>query len=87
MLGCVAPYLHGAVGFDITRDLSVVVAADGLSLSNDWMLDAGAYLNYRFSDRWDATAGWQYYGRDIETDEITNRVRYDMPHLAIAYSW
>ena len=81
------PFGHASVGYQITPKWSIGAEADGIYLSDDRMLDAVAFINYRISDRWDFTAGYQYYSRTVDQDEIKNNVVYNIPHLSIAYSW
>jgi hypothetical protein len=83
----ILPFAHGSVGYQITPKWSVGVEADGIYLSDDQMLDAVAFVNYRISDRWDFTGGYQYYSREIDQSEIRNNVVYNIPYLSIAYSW
>jgi hypothetical protein len=81
------PYASASVGYQITPKWLVAVSADGIYLSDDSMLDAVGYVNYKISDKWDFSLGYRYYGRDIQTSELTNRVIYSGPYGAIAFSW
>ena len=81
------PYLSASVGYQITPKWLIALSADGIYLSDDSMLDAVGYVNYKISDRWDFSLGYRYYERDIETSELTNRVIYTGPYGAIAFSW
>lgn len=51
------------------------------------MLDAGVYLNYQISDRWDISVGYKYMERDIDTADLKNNAVYQIPYFGIAYSW
>jgi hypothetical protein len=51
------------------------------------MLDLGLYLIFRLTREWGFTGGYRLYARDIETDELTNRARFDTPFLAVSHSW
>jgi hypothetical protein len=81
------PYVHGTFGYNFTEKLSGNVEANGISISNDYFVDAGAFLNYRVAHHWDFSAGYMLYAREIETSEIANKVAYNVPYLSVAYRW
>ena len=81
------PLLSAMVSYKITPKLSVGIEAEGIYLSEDSALETGVFLNYRVSDRWDFTAGYKYYARDIDTSELNNHVVYNIPYLGVAFSW
>lgn len=81
------PFLSTIVSYQINSRFSVGVEAEGIYLSEDSALNASIFLNYRISDRWDFTAGYTYFVRDIDTSELNNNVIYSIPFLGVAYSW
>jgi membrane-associated phospholipid phosphatase len=81
------PFLITKVSYQINPKFSVGVEAEGIYLSEDSALETGGFLNYRVSERWDFTAGYRYYARDIETSEIKNDVVYHGPYFGVAFSW
>jgi hypothetical protein len=85
--GVILPFLSTIVSYQINKKLSVGIEAEGIYLSEDSALNAGVFLNYRISDRWDFTAGYSYYVRNIDTSEINNHVVYNIPYLGVAFSW
>jgi hypothetical protein len=81
------PYIHATLGYAFSERFEGVFDMEGLSLSSDWMLDTVFMLNYNMGYQWTAHAGYRYYGRRIETDDLRNEVAYNIPYLAISYSW
>jgi len=81
------PFVSTIVGYQINPKWSVGIEAEGIYLSEDSALNASVFLNYRISDRWDFTAGYTYYVRNIDTSELNNHVIYSIPYLGVAYSW
>jgi membrane-associated phospholipid phosphatase len=81
------PFASANVSYQINPKFSVGIEAEGIYLSEDSALNAGAFLNYRISDRWDFTAGYTYFVRNIDTSDIQNDVVYHVPYLGVAYSW
>jgi len=81
------PLVSAVAGYRFTPRVSAGVEVDAISLSKDSALEAGVSVNYRISDRWDISAGYRYYCRDIDTDEIRNNVIYHIPYMSVAYSW
>ena len=81
------PLLNAAVSYRITHRLSAGVKAEGMSLSSNESLEAGAFLNFRLTERWDFTAGYNYWHRKIDTSDIKNDVIYHVPYLGVAFSW
>jgi membrane-associated phospholipid phosphatase len=85
--GVILPFLSTIVSYQINHKFSVGIEAEGIYLSEDSALNTGVFLNYRISDRWDFTAGYSYYVRNIDTSEINNHVVYSIPYLGVAFSW
>ena len=83
----VVPFLHLKLGWRMTEKLSLYLNGDGGWIPNNWFVDGGAYMNYRFGKHWDFTMGYQYFTRDINPGDVQNRVVQHMPYLAVAYSW
>ena len=81
------PFVSTIVSYQINPKFSVGVEAEGIYLSEDSALNASVFLNYRISDRWDFTAGYSYFVRNIDTSDIQNDVVYHIPFLGVAYSW
>jgi hypothetical protein len=81
------PYGCAAVAYRINNRFSAEIQASGVTTNDNWMLDAGLFLNYWLGDNWELTAGYQYYGRDIKVSELTNLVDYNVPYISISYSW
>ena len=81
------PFASTIVSYQINPKFSMGIEAEGIYLSEDSALNAGVFLNYRISDRWDFTAGYTYFVRNIDTSDIQNDVVYHIPYLGVAYSW
>lgn len=81
------PILHGSVSYNFTPQWSAGTEAEGLYLDKDFLLDFLVSVNYRINDHWDITAGYNYYNRKVDTSHLTNKVIYNVPYLAVAYSW
>jgi hypothetical protein len=84
----VLPTVHGAVGYEITPEWQAILAGEFAYLSSDWMADATLSLKYQISDHWDASLGYQYYTREIDTDDMYNEVEFDVaPYFTVGYAW
>jgi hypothetical protein len=83
----VLPYVHGSISYNITNRLAAVVEAEGIYLPEDRLFDGRFFLNYRISNHWDVTVGYQLFAREIDTSDLDNKVAYNVPYFAIAYSW
>ena len=83
----VLPVVHGTVGYKFSPRWRLTVGADGMSIDSDTYLDAVAAINYRISQNWDFSLGYEYYQRDIESSKLTNHVKLHIPFLAVAHSW
>jgi lipopolysaccharide assembly outer membrane protein LptD (OstA) len=84
----VLPTVHGAVGYEITPEWQAILAGEFTYLSSDWMADATLSLKYQISDHWDASLGYQYYTREIDTDDMYNEVEFDVaPYFTVGYAW
>lgn len=81
------PYGYASVSYSFARRFSLMLAASGVTSSNNWILDSGFFLNYWLGDNWDLTLGYQYFGREIRVAELTNSILYNVPYMAISYSW
>lgn len=80
------PIAHVHAGYELMPNLELLVFVEGIGFSGEYVFDASAILNYRLSREWDVSAGYSYYGREIETNELTNKTRYDALYLSLAYS-
>ena len=56
-------------------------------LPEDYMVDVGVNLTWRFHPRWELTGGYQFYARDISTSELTNKIDYNVPFAAFTHLW
>lgn len=83
----VLPYLAGRAGYQLGRKWTATLDVNGTLLPEDWLLESALYFLYKISDQWEAGIGWYYYGREIETSEITNKIDYTAPYLAFSYAW
>ena len=81
------PMGNAAAAYMFNDNIGLALMVDGIVLPDDWMLDAGLFLEYHFSEQWDVTAGYQYYAREIDTSQLVNKINYNIPYLAVAYSW
>ena len=81
------PFAHAIINYNFSNKLSLIIGDDGIVLPEEWMMDTGIYLNYRLDQNWDINVGYQFYSREINTADLINEVKYDIPHFAVAYSW
>jgi membrane-associated phospholipid phosphatase len=81
------PFVSAMVSYQVNPKFSLGVEAEGIYFHEDSALNANIFLNYRISDRWDFTAGYTYFVRNIDTSDIQNDVVYHAPYLGVAYSW
>jgi len=83
----VLPYGYVSVRYSFARRLSLILKGSGVNTANNWILDSGFFLNYWMGDHWDLTLGYEYFGREIRVAELTNSLLYNVPYIAISYSW
>jgi len=83
----ILPLLHVSLGYRFTRDLALVAEMNGISRSEDKMLDAGMTLRYRLDHYWDIGVGVGIYERDIATSGLKNDLRYNTAYVAVGYSF
>lgn len=81
------PLLNATLSYHITPRFSAGIQAEGMYLSRNSSLEAGAFLNYRLTERWDFTAGYNYWHRNIDTSDINNDVVYHAPYIGVGFSW
>lgn len=83
----ILPIATATLGYQLTPKTSVNMDVDGTYLSSDYMLDAIIAIKYQINRQWDFSLGYEYYNREIDTDDIINKVVYNIPYIAVAYSW
>ena len=81
------PYLHATLAIWLSKRWYLSADSEGTSLSKDWLLNVGLNLGYRLNRQWEFAAGYRYYSRRIDTDELINESVYTAPHLAVNYAW
>ena len=81
------PLVSAKVSYHFTPRFSASIQAEGMYLSYESSLEAGASLNYRLTEHWDITAGYTYWQRNIDTSDIKNDAVYNVPFIAVAFSW
>ncbi|MCZ6671762.1 MAG: hypothetical protein O7C75_02370, partial [Verrucomicrobia bacterium] len=73
--------------YAFTNLLRLGINAAGIHLSSDKVLDAGAAIWFHFDRHWEAAVGYQFYGQEIDTEEVFNRMNYDIVYLAVAHTF
>lgn len=81
------PIGHLAAGYSFTPRWGISLVTEGTYLSTDWMVDSALVGEYRHSAHWTWKLGYQFYDREIETDELRNRVAFNVPYASVRYSW
>lgn len=81
------PLLSAGMTFKFTRKWSLYADINWISLSNDEQLDGGIGITYQFNRHWDASIGYAFYNRDIETDELTNHAIFDILAFNVGYTY
>lgn len=81
------PLLHASMGYRFTRDLTVSVEVNGISLSNDSQLDGNILARYRLNHYWDVGLGVGMYERNIDTSSLKNDLRYNTSFITLGYTF
>lgn len=81
------PYAHYSIGYLFGEHWALSSGGALSKLSNDWLVDTGIYVDYLLNRHWGLRVGYQFYDREISTDELFNRVSYNIPHVSVNYSW
>jgi membrane-associated phospholipid phosphatase len=81
------PFIHANLGYRFVDTFWVTFGGDGTVLPEDYMVDVGVNLTWRFHPRWELTGGYQFYARDISTSELTNKIDYNVPFAAFTHLW
>ena len=77
------PQVGADVEYRFTRNWLAQGGAMGMSLGENWILDAGAAAVWRPARHWDISLGYKYFTRQITTDTFFNKVNYHIPFLSI----
>jgi len=81
------PQLGADVEYRLSRNWIVQGGAMGMSIGDEWILDAGAAAVWRPARAWDIALGYKYFSRQIGTDTFYNKVNYHIPFLAVERFW
>lgn len=81
------PFLHIQTGYRFNEHIGFYIEEDGGWLSNQWFSSSTAYLQYNRGTHWDIRLGYQYTIRDIDANQVDNRVVQHQPYLVIGYRW
>lgn len=83
----VLPLLHASLGYRISRNLKLITEVNGVSLSDDKLLDANLLIRYELNHYWDAGFGVSMYERNINTSELKNDIRYNSAYFLVGYTF
>ncbi|WP_455199728.1 phosphatase PAP2 family protein [Kaarinaea lacus] len=81
------PLLYAGVNYNLNRKWSLYADLYGISISTDKQMDGGLGVTYQFNRHWDASIGYAYYERDIETSTLTNHAQYDILAFNVGYTY
>jgi hypothetical protein len=81
------PFLAGDVEYRFSPHWALGVNIAGMTIADDWILDAGGEVTWRPARAWDVALGYKYFSRKIETDTFYNKVNYNIPYLSITRFW
>jgi len=82
-----APLAVLEMEYPFTLKWGLTADVSGMDLSGDRLVDAGVALRYRFNRTWDASLGYRYYDRAVDSSAFTNDVQYDFVTLGVGYSF
>ncbi len=83
----VLPVLHALGRYPLSQNWDIVGELNAMYLSNDQYTNSSLSLRYTIDRHWDASFGYLYYNRDIETSTLKNRVTYDVAMISLGYSF
>ena len=83
----VLPLLHASLGYRFQQDLLLFTEVNGVSLSEDKLLDASLVLRYELDHYWDVGIGIGMYERNIDTADFKNDLRYNTAFISVGYTF
>ncbi|MCA8981968.1 MAG: phosphatase PAP2 family protein [Planctomycetes bacterium] len=83
----VLPALHGHLGYWFTPRLRLFTETDVSSFEGDDLVDGTLMLRYDMSRQWDIGLGYRYVHREIDVDQLTNRLDQSRGLLSIGHSF
>ena len=81
------PFLAGEVEYRFSPHWALGANISGMTLDDDWLLNAGGEVIWRPARAWDVALGYDYFSRKIESDTLYNEVDYNIPYLSISRFW
>jgi hypothetical protein len=81
------PQLGVAGEHRFNRNWALQADVAGISIGDNWILDAGSQVVWRPARAWDVALGYRYFSRQIDTDAFYNKVNYNIPFLSIERFW
>ena len=81
------PYGHLSLDYKFSERFSLTMLGEGITITDDWFIDAGAALNFRAARAWDFHLGYTYVARKIESDTYYNKMRYGVPGMSVTRYW
>jgi len=79
--------LFAGVTYKFTRKWSDYADINGISLSSDEQYNGGVDMTYQFNRHCDASMGYSYFNRDIDTDDLTNHAIFNILAFNVGYTY
>ena len=81
------PLINAALGYQCSQRISLTADLTGLSIGDQKQLDANISLGYRVNKYWDTGIGYGIYDHETDTNELKNKIKYNVLMLYVGYSF
>ncbi|MDJ0929451.1 MAG: hypothetical protein QNJ73_17565, partial [Gammaproteobacteria bacterium] len=81
------PLAVGRLGYSFNENWEIGVDAAGISLSDAEQFDVIVYGTWQMNYHWALSVGYEYYARQADNDTFFNDLRYDIPYIALSYTF
>jgi membrane-associated phospholipid phosphatase len=81
------PFLHLQLGYEFSKRFTAFVSFDGMELTDDYLADGAAVLQYRFNDAWDMHLAYHRVERSIGTNALFNHMQQNRYMVGFGHSW
>ena len=81
------PFLHLTAERRISSRVSLAAWSEGIAISDNWVFNLGGELTWHAARAWDASLGYFWFTRRIDSDTFYNETRYNVPYLGITRYW
>lgn len=81
------PIINSYVSYNLSRRLKAYGDIAGITMSDRDLLHSSAGLSYELDRSWDISFGFGIYDREIITDDLKNKLRYDISYITLGYTF